>query len=32
MTVASAADMPDNFKACGELGTMFFGEGQVVVR
>ena len=24
--VASAADMPDNFKACGELGTMFFGE------
>lgn len=27
MTVASAADMPDNFKACGELGTMFFGEG-----
>lgn len=26
MTVASAADMPDNFKACGELGTMFFGE------
>ena len=27
MTVASAADMPDQFKACGELGTMFFGEG-----
>lgn len=26
MTVASAADMPDVFKACGELGTMFFGE------
>ena len=27
MTVASAARMPDVFKACGELGTMFFGEG-----
>ncbi|MDQ1257545.1 MAG: hypothetical protein QG656_2151 [Candidatus Hydrogenedentes bacterium] len=26
MTVANASDMPDNFKACGELGTMFFGE------
>lgn len=26
MTVASAANMPDEFKACGELGTMFFGE------
>ncbi|MCK5863153.1 MAG: Gfo/Idh/MocA family oxidoreductase, partial [Candidatus Hydrogenedentes bacterium] len=26
MTVASAAEMPDEFKACGELGTMFFGE------
>lgn len=26
MTVANAGDMPDNFKACGELGTMFFGE------
>jgi predicted dehydrogenase len=27
LTVANASDMPDNFKACGELGTMFFGEG-----
>jgi predicted dehydrogenase len=26
MTVANAANMPDEFKACGELGTMFFGE------
>jgi predicted dehydrogenase len=26
MTVANAATMPDAFKACGELGTMFFGE------
>jgi len=25
MTVANASDMPDNFKACGGLGTMFFG-------
>jgi hypothetical protein len=26
MTVANAGDMPDDFKACGELGTMFFGD------
>ena len=26
LTVANAGDMPENFKACGELGTMFFGE------
>lgn len=26
MTVANAASMPAEFKACGELGTMFFGE------
>ncbi len=31
MTVASAADMPDQFKACGEMGTMFFGEGDAWV-
>lgn len=26
MTVANASDMPDEFKACGGLGTMFFGD------
>lgn len=26
MTVANAANMPEEFKKCGELGTMFFGE------
>ena len=26
MTVANAGDMPENFKACGELGTMFLGD------
>ncbi len=25
LTVANAGDMPDEFKACGGLGTMFFG-------
>ncbi|MBI2422091.1 MAG: Gfo/Idh/MocA family oxidoreductase [Candidatus Hydrogenedentes bacterium] len=26
LTVANASDMPENFKACGGMGTMFFGE------
>ena len=24
--VANVSDMPDEFKACGEMGTMFFGD------